>query len=246
MRLLPKYDVDKKRAEEQRQKMEEGMVIAERVDTLRETLASEEVAFEKYRTVSLKEIQKEIHEATLKRDSIVGEVVTLEHRKMIAENPVDLTEARQKVASDKEFVLQKESELQEREQFVTSRERIVLSTSRDLLTREERLLNSEQYTEAKLFEVENANKRAKKLEKQAEIAKKEAENEINRRLLQVSVKEKEVQEMEFHVKSREKDLRNIQKELANERKLIIDRQGVLQREAEYLKHDKLSHITKRR
>lgn len=70
MRLLPKNEIDKKRAEENRQRMEEGLQIAERVDTLRETLASEEVAFDKYRTDRLRDIQGEINQKLVEYNNL--------------------------------------------------------------------------------------------------------------------------------------------------------------------------------
>ena len=235
IRLLPKYEIDKKLAEEQRQKMEEGMKIADRVDTLRETLASEEQSFEKYRVESLKEIQNEIHLKIHERDVLVDEVVRLEQRKKEAERPVDLVEEWQKVGQDRLFLVDKQEELNEREDFVVSREKVILSTSRDLLDREERLMNKERLGEAYFIEAENSNKRAKKLEKDTEIAKNMAENEIKERYSQLHKKEKYMKEYEFNIQVKEKVLHKREKELENGWKLLKDRQGMLERDIKRMK-----------
>ncbi len=58
--LLPKHDVDKRKNEEKRQQMEEGMRIATSVDVLRETLANEEAASKVYLAETLRGIQSDI------------------------------------------------------------------------------------------------------------------------------------------------------------------------------------------
>ena len=70
VRLLNRSEVDKRKAEEKRQAMEEGLKIAERVDTLRETLAAEEALFKKIHFDSLDAIQTEIAEKHKERESL--------------------------------------------------------------------------------------------------------------------------------------------------------------------------------
>lgn len=60
VRLLPKSEIDKRKSEEQRTAMQEGLKVAERVDTLREIASSEEASFDKYRKDTLISIQEEI------------------------------------------------------------------------------------------------------------------------------------------------------------------------------------------
>lgn len=74
LRLLPKNEAARRRTEEDRQRMDEGMRVAERVDTLREIASSDEVAIEQYRISSLVAVQEEVNAftATLdeKRDAL--------------------------------------------------------------------------------------------------------------------------------------------------------------------------------
>lgn len=74
LRLLPKNEAARRRTEEDRQRMDEGMRVAERVDTLREIASSDEVAIEQYRISSLVAVQEEVNalHATLneKRDAL--------------------------------------------------------------------------------------------------------------------------------------------------------------------------------
>lgn len=90
MRLLPKQEADQKRAEEMRQKMDEGLRISGRVDSLRETLASEEVAFEKYRRDVLSGIRDEITALSSERDTVSWEVTHLKKEREEAMKPVEV------------------------------------------------------------------------------------------------------------------------------------------------------------
>lgn len=69
MKLLKKSEIAKAQAEDKRREIEEGLRISRKVDALRELWASEEQAFEKWRTKILEEI-KELSE---KRDALKKE-----------------------------------------------------------------------------------------------------------------------------------------------------------------------------
>ncbi len=72
--LLNRQEVDKRRAEERRQLMEEGIKIASRVDTLRETLANEEKATETYLAETLRGIQEEIAAKHLENETLDSQI----------------------------------------------------------------------------------------------------------------------------------------------------------------------------
>lgn len=89
VRLLPKSEIDKRKSEEQRTAIQEGLKVAERVDLLRETLASEETAFENYRTDTLKNIQKDIQNKQEEKDVLETEIIQLRKERKELLIPLD-------------------------------------------------------------------------------------------------------------------------------------------------------------
>ncbi len=89
MKLLPKSEIDKKKAAEQYTAVEEGLKLARRVDNLREVAADEEQSLSEYRIKTLTAIHEETKEAAEKRDSLQKEVADLEDRKREALKPLD-------------------------------------------------------------------------------------------------------------------------------------------------------------
>lgn len=145
VRLLPKHEIDSKRAEEQRQRIQEGMRIAERVDTLRETAASEEIAFEKFRTELMQTIQGEIAVKKLERDSLEAALIPMRIEFERISNPPDLTQAWENVRIQKEknkeendrlfnlgtHLERENASIEERKQNVSEREDAVEISKRD-------------------------------------------------------------------------------------------------------------------
>lgn len=109
MRLLPKKEINIKKAEAQRIEIEQGKSLAKRVDRLREVAAAEEQSLEQFRTKTLEQINTEITGLSEKRDLLVIEVRDLEEKKTLALQPIDkeLTELDEKkqelTALDKEI-----------------------------------------------------------------------------------------------------------------------------------------------
>lgn len=106
--LLPRNEVDKRKSEEKRQRNEEGLRIAERIDVLREISASEGTAFEEYRVATLTKIQEEIQEEFKKLEKIKAEVKSKD--RFLVE--MEKRESRQKM---------RESLLDEREDYLKER-----------------------------------------------------------------------------------------------------------------------------
>lgn len=77
-----------RKAQEQKQSVDEGKKLAQRVDTLRELAAIEESSLEKFRSETLEQIHKETTEAATKRDALLGEVRELEAAKKEALQPL--------------------------------------------------------------------------------------------------------------------------------------------------------------
>lgn len=89
MKLMPKSEVEKAKATEQKQNIDEGMKIARRIDNLREIAASEEVSLENFRRTTVEKIHEEISTEAKKREDLRAEVAILEERRKKALEPLE-------------------------------------------------------------------------------------------------------------------------------------------------------------
>lgn len=229
VRLLPKTEIDSKRAEEQRQRIQEGMRIAEKVDTLRETAASEEAAFEKYRTEMLQTIQGEIQEKTAERDILEALLKNLRPEFERLSNPPDLIEAREKIRIQKqknkeeadrlfnlETFLEREKEtIEERKQSLSEKEDAIEIARRNVEIRTSEVYNMRE--EAKL-ELDRSQKEAHALTLKAELL-----------LTEVQEREDVVSNRENQVQFREEKNTVHEQELSKREARLADRMKMLER-----------------
>lgn len=71
MKLLPKSEVDLKKAQERKGEIDEGLKLAKKIDALRQAVVEEERKLTLFRRASLETIQKEI-------DDLLNEKMILE------------------------------------------------------------------------------------------------------------------------------------------------------------------------
>lgn len=231
LRLLPKYEIDKKRAEETRQRMEEGLQIAGRVDTLRETIVSEEVAFEKYRIDRLKAIQEEIDIKQREKTKLDVLVVQAQKEYDLLRVPLDsewesLEEERQQLSEDMLFVHNKSNEVEEFD-LQNQKERNILyleslrieDMKRDMIekTSQNLAVSEEKRVDAETLLAET-NKKVEKVER----AFKRKEKEMRDREYDISVREREL-----HMQ--QESLGEQRKKLSADKRLLADRQAMLER-----------------
>lgn len=89
MRLLQKSEIDKANAEATRKTIDEGIKIARRIDSLRETASQEEKSLEDFRVKTVKVIHSEIDSLIHERDALTTEVEELRKAKKEAQKPLD-------------------------------------------------------------------------------------------------------------------------------------------------------------
>jgi hypothetical protein len=89
MKLLPKSDILAAKADEQRQKADEGARIARRVDAVRDTLAREEKTLEEFRRRKVSEIDAQITARRTERDTLKNEVSQLAKQRKELQKPLD-------------------------------------------------------------------------------------------------------------------------------------------------------------
>ena len=89
MRLLPKSELDKKKASQRQREIEEGLKLTRRVDSLREVAAEEDTKLEKYRAKTVAAIQAEIGPLDIKLGTLKKEIKELEDTRKNLLVPLD-------------------------------------------------------------------------------------------------------------------------------------------------------------
>ncbi len=77
MRLLPKQEINVRKAQEKRAEMDEGLKLARRVDNLREIAATEEASLASFRSATVKSINDEVRKLDEERIKLISDVTTL-------------------------------------------------------------------------------------------------------------------------------------------------------------------------
>lgn len=187
LRLLQKSEVDKRKAEEQRQAIQEGLKVAERVDSLREIHASEEVAFEKYRIETLGNIHQEIQEKFLKKTQLEIDVARLQQEKQALLIPLD---AKWKEVTEQERIYASwEDDLNQKEILTTSKEVELKKREKDTAVKEKKAEDLKQLASALFSQATTVVATAK--EESADMR-----NQAQAQLSRVEIQEVEVAERE--------------------------------------------------
>lgn len=227
VRLLPKSEIDKRKAEQQRQEITEGLKVANRVDTLREIRASEETAFEKWKKDTISLIQSEINAKYSERDALAGEIMVLESERKSLQEPLDAEWT--KVESSKEEVNRLGGILRKREFDLNQKEGDVLERERQIPVEEKR--------------IETLNLRASqnllKSESIASQTKKESEELIrgaSLKLAEAEIRDKELTERERisieqsnQLSEKETNLLKREQELRDGQRTLQDKYATLAR-----------------
>lgn len=211
VRLLPKSEIDRRKSEEQRTAIQEGLKVAERVDLLREMLASEETAFDKYRTDTLKAIQSEVNEKHQEKNVLEGEVVVLRRERKELLIPLDAkwdeVNRAQKICNEWQSDLDmKESELASKSTELINRERETLvkeGKAEDLSK-----LASATFTEARNI-LASAKEESADMRNKAQVELSYAELkqiDVRKRELDATIKEHTLTEKESRIDKYEADL----------------------------------------
>lgn len=227
MRLLPKSELDKKKADEQRLDVEEGLKLARRIDNLREVIVEEEANRAKYRHEQLERISHEIQEATQRRDTTRKEADDAEDRRKKALEPLD--EKRKELERKEEELSAKESELTSQKQRVIEQGNTTDSALRhaNSLARDAEIQDS--LSNARLQEADRKFAEAKSREESSieaahllDLKVEEANTKLTHREGIVAMRENDATIKEKEIRSREKDL-------ADGWKLLHDREALLER-----------------
>lgn len=227
MRLLPKSEIDKHKANERQAEIAEGVKLAKRVDKLRETVVNEEQALKTFRVQTLEVIGEEIKANTVKRDALRTEVKDLEERRAIALEPLDAKEAELKG---------REGNILIREAGIATKEKTLHEVQLDLDKRARDVVAKETQTAHLHEDAKLLHKNTAILNGDAERKHREAESVLSQARRDASVitensiqREAWVQAREVAVQKKEDELRAQELQIAKEWTLLRDRQDLLER-----------------
>ncbi len=88
-RLLPKRELETKKASERKVAIDEGITLARKVDKLRETVAFEEVRLKQFREASVAQTKKEIAELVEQKQQVAYDIQKLEQVRANLRTPLD-------------------------------------------------------------------------------------------------------------------------------------------------------------
>lgn len=140
-RLLPKSELVKEKSIEKKNDIDQGLALARKIDTLRETAAQEESNLSKFRSESLFNIRNEIDDLIVRKGSLTNEIEALEAKRINLIKPLDVewSKVRQKEIELTNYAL----ELQERLDYLTQNQKDYQLKFEELELEEQRITDRE-------------------------------------------------------------------------------------------------------
>lgn len=218
VRLLSKHEIQRRKSEERRQEIEEGLKVARRVDALRETLASEETSLEQYRSSTLKAIQNDLQETADKKNSLLSEIAILERRRSQLQVPLDAAwsqaralreEARLQLETNQVQAVELktyEARLQQRSVEIQKEQEVISLQKDDIAT--EKLQAS-----SLLEKANNVYERSVEQLRKFEHLQRQKEEEFSEIEKEIQAREKEIQYQQERIRERNKMLQTQELEL---------------------------------
>lgn len=237
MKLLRRNEINTLKASERRNEIETGLAIAKRVDGLREVLSEEESNLDKFRTETVKIVQKEVDGLIVLKESLQYEIGVLERQSLNLNRPFDeeWELVRMKRLSDLDAKLEdverREKELSRGEYLFSFREndlKIIESRAKDESDRSERLLVQASKERADSREILN----------RAKLEQARIYSEIDAKTNEYNKKESEWVFKEKDLSMREEAIRRSVRELARREKFINDKYATMLRTEKALSNKK--------
>lgn len=220
-RLLSKRIVNAEVATQTKQKIDQGLTLARKVDAVRETFQTEEANLEKFRSESIRKVQQEIDGKIAERDILERGNVILREDRVRLSAPIDLSEAWNEVNIGKANIAEWKDRLTDQSIQQIAKEAEIDERSKELVKVQKNSKEKDELAERNLTEaetrftqasdtLERAQREAEKVlegAREVENRIKFREEEVTQRELYVSKRETEVQEHDVELTGREKKLR---------------------------------------
>jgi hypothetical protein len=237
-RLLDKKLVNTELASQRKQQIDQGLKLAQKVDVLRETSHLEAANLEKFRVETIKKVQEEIDAKVKERDSLEKGNVSLREERIVLSAPIDLTEAREKVRTDRLELDTRSEKMVIEENNLIAREATIDSQEKEYQKRLLNLSKMEETTERTLIEAESKYElasqtldRANETADALNLASKKRENDV-------AVREQDVAYFEKDLEKRETELAALEADIAGRELKLRNRQEIFMRAQNYIKNKK--------
>lgn len=227
MRLLPKSEIDKRKADLRQREIDEGLKLTRRVDSLRELHAEEEQKLEKFRVQTVKAIQNEITAQEAIRETLNREIAVLAKQREELLIPIDI---KWKELDSKEISLVKrESAVLQRENSVKHREKDIAITERRLYSMEKNTQDLENQAQSKLNDAIMKATEAGEMMEEARIAKRQSDIYKNDALATITEEHRKLDLRTTALEIKEKEYLEKAEELRVAKIQLQDREQTLAR-----------------
>lgn len=197
MRLQPKKAIQADLATQRKQQIDEGVKLARKVDTIRETLVEEGGNLQRFRTETVAIVQADIDRYLRAKEELIGEVRTLEKRRSDALIPVDAEWEKIRLVADK--MTKRELAIVLDRERLTEREREIEASEKETLNEKGRATDLRRMASEHLVSADETLKEARE-------ASAEMRNKAQVVLFAAELKEREVDLKEKEIKKREDEV----------------------------------------
>ncbi len=211
MKLLEKSELDRKRTVDKKLEVDQGAILAKKIDALRELYSFEEARINLFREESLKQIKEEMSDGynTIKAYSEEIAKLRIERQKLL--EPIDkewkqLLYSQSVLDKEQERNLVWEKELSVKCNSLTDKEILLIQRTKQINQKEEQITNLMISTENREKQANNLLERSKKQSLTIHSKIKEATDKLITRETDIAVRERDLLIQEQHLKSFEDTL----------------------------------------
>jgi len=218
IKLLPKKEIDRAKAMEREQFVKDGLVLAQRVDELRQVKATEEQKLKEWHENSIKVIQEDINKLSTEKNQLIIEIDNCREERKQLLKPLDkewkeLNQSKEELENKKiELFISQEQHRQNKDILEEEKKkiseivsRITKNESETLKLKEEmaslKVLAQKEYEIAREEHISQTNIQEKKNQ---ELNQREEEYKVA--LKTIEIREQQVKDKESNLITRENDL----------------------------------------
>lgn len=238
MRLLDKKTISSDLARQKKLQIDEGVTLATKVDTLRETALTEEGNLQKFRSETIKQVQKEIDAKVQERDLIDSELMFKREERIRLSAPIDLSEAWEEVKAGKAEIADWRERLTEKEVYAIAREATIADSNEKLSTRAQKIASKETLAHRTLTDAQTKHEQASQVLDKATTDATALNATSMQREKVVSLREKESALRESELKEREQKATEHELDLSNRELALKDRYETFIKAQNYINNQK--------
>jgi len=225
MKLLSKKQVTQDVARQRKEKIDEGVAIAKKIDVLRDTLGKEEQGLKKFRTETVSQVTQEIHSKILERDSLLKEIEELHKRRLEELTPLDEDWNRLHIEDIK--LDKRRTVLDNREILISESEQRNAERANELLIEKDRISEERRLSSIMLNESTDLRIESQTLLSQARDKAYELTQNAELRMKDVKIREGNLTAQETSLALRKKQLEDKEQDLIEKETWLKDREEEL-------------------